>query len=49
VVFLECDTFLTMENKLPKAADYLRRMLNIRALTPLGMWESLRSWAALFR
>jgi hypothetical protein len=48
-VLLDCDAFLTMENKLPKNTDHIRRMVNIRVLTPLGMWEILSPWAALFR
>jgi hypothetical protein len=46
---LECDTFLTMENKLPKNAFHIERKLGIRVLTPIEMWEILRPWAALFR
>jgi hypothetical protein len=37
-----------MENKLPRNADHIRRMISIRVLSPLGMWEILRPWAALF-
>jgi hypothetical protein len=47
-VLLECDAFLTMENKLPRNADHVRRMIDFRVLSPLGMWEILRPWAALF-
>ena len=47
-VLLECDAFLTMENKLPRNADHVRRMIGIRVLSPLSMWEILRPWAALF-
>jgi hypothetical protein len=47
-VILQCDTFLTMENKLPRNADHVRRMIGIRVLSPIGMWEILRPWAALF-
>ena len=46
---LECDTFLTMENKLPKNADHIERTLDLRVLSPIGMWDYLQPWAALFR
>lgn len=47
-VLLECNAFLTMENKLPRNADHVRRMIGIRVLSPIGMCEILRQWAALF-
>ena len=46
---LECDSFLTMENKLPKNSVHIERTLGIRILTPLEMWEYFEHWAALFR
>ena len=46
---LGCDTFLTMENKLPKNAGHLQETLGIRVLSPIGTWDILRPWAALFR
>ena len=46
---LECDAFLTMENKLPKSAAHIERTLAIRVLSPIEMWEILRPWAGLFR
>ena len=48
-IALECDTFLTMENKLPKNAGHIERTLGLRVLTPIEMWEYLQPWAALFR
>lgn len=45
----ECDTFLTMENKLPKNGRHLMRELGIRVVSPTGMWQLLAPWAALFR
>ena len=45
----ECDAFLTMENKLPKCSEHIHKTLGIRVLSPVGMWEILRPWAALFR
>jgi hypothetical protein len=47
-VLFECDAFLTMENKLPRNAEHVRRMTGIRVLSPIDMWEILRPWAALF-
>ena len=46
---LGCDTFLTMENKLPKNAGHLQTTLGIRVLSPIEMWGILQPWAALFR
>ena len=46
---LECDTFLTMENRLPRNGDHIEKTLGLRVLSPVGMWEYLRPWAALFR
>jgi len=48
-IALECDAFLTMENKLPKNAVHIQKIVGIRVLSPLEMWEILRPWAALFR
>lgn len=47
-VFLRCDSFLTMERKLPKSAAHIERELGIRVLTPISYWEMLRPWAALW-
>ena len=47
-VLFECDAFLTMENKLPRNAEHVRRMTGIRVLSPIDMSEILRPWAALF-
>jgi hypothetical protein len=43
-----CDAFLTMENKLPKVAAHIHKVLGIRVFSPIEMWEILRPWAALF-
>ena len=48
-IALECDAFLTMENKLPKAAAHIQKTLGIRVISPVEMWEILKPWAALFR
>jgi len=46
---LECDAFLTMENKLPKCRRHIQSTLGIRVFSPIEFWEALRPWAALFR
>jgi len=46
---LDCDIFLTMENKLPKNANHIVRTLGLRVLSPIEFWEYLKPWAALFR
>jgi len=48
-IALQCDTFLTMESKLPKNASHIERTLGLRVLSPIGMWEYLQPWAAVFR
>lgn len=48
-ILLGCDAFLTMENKLPRNANHIRKTLGLSVLSPLDMWEILRPWAALFR
>lgn len=44
-----CDTFLTMENKLPKNGGHLRQSLGIQVESPCGVWARIEPWAALFR
>jgi hypothetical protein len=46
-VLLECDVFLTMEEKLPKNATHIEKELGIKVLQPIGCWELLRPWASL--
>lgn len=46
---LGCDTFLTMENKLPKNSDHIQRALNIKVESPNTTWNRIVPWAALFR
>jgi hypothetical protein len=41
-VLAECDTFLTIERKLPRNADHLRRVLGIEVLRPPDLWAVLR-------
>ena len=47
-LLLGCDSFLTMENKLPRNAHHIEKTLSLRVLSPVGMWDLLRPWAALF-
>lgn len=47
-IFFQCDSFLTVERKLPKNASHIRRELGIRILTPVSYWDQLRPWAALW-
>ena len=48
-VVLRCQAFLTMERRLPRNAPHIEHELSIRILTPMGHWEMLRPWAALWR
>ena len=43
-----CETFMTMENCLPKNAAHIERELGIRVVTPAQYWELLRPWAKLY-
>jgi len=45
---LDCDAFLTMENRLPKNASHIERSLGIRVMTPVDLWECIKPWAGLF-
>jgi hypothetical protein len=47
-VALRCEAFLTMERRLPRNAAHLARELGIEVLTPVGHWEMLCPWAALW-
>lgn len=47
-IFMRCDSFLTMERKLPRNAAHIERELGIRVLTPLTYWERLRPSASLW-
>jgi hypothetical protein len=44
-----CDTFLTMENKLPRNSKHLYQCLGIYVESPISVWERIQPWAALFR
>jgi hypothetical protein len=47
-VLLDCDAFLTMEQRLPKNAQHIQRELGIQILTPVQYWDLLRPWARLY-
>jgi len=47
-VLLDCDAFLTMEQRLPKNALHIRRELGLQVLTPAQYWKLLRPWAQLY-
>jgi hypothetical protein len=48
-VGLRCEAFLTMERRLPRNAEHIRRELGIEVMTPVLHWQMLRSWAGLWR
>jgi hypothetical protein len=37
-----------MERRLPKNAAHIRKELEFTILTPIGLWEVVKPWAALF-
>lgn len=43
-----CDTFLTMENKLPKNGRHLHEKLGMYVESPIHVWARIQPWAALF-
>ena len=45
---LECDAFLTMETRLPKNAEHIRRHTGLLILRPSQLWERIRPWSRLF-
>lgn len=45
---LRCDSFLTMERKLPKNARHIHKELGLRVMTPKQHWDLLRPWASLW-
>jgi hypothetical protein len=47
-VMFECDTFLTMEERLSKNAKAINRFLGIRVIRPFEHWGMLRPFAALW-
>ena len=48
-VLLECNVFLTMEEKLTRNAENIeKKKLGLRILRPFEYWELVQPWAALF-
>ena len=47
-LLLECDAFLTMDRKLARNAQHLKREVGLLVLLPTEYWELLRPWAALY-
>jgi hypothetical protein len=47
-VLLECDAFLTMDERLKGNAENIEKKLALRILRPFEYWEILQPWAALF-
>lgn len=46
-VALRYDAFVTIERALPRNADYIKRVIGIRVLTPIDLWNAIKPWAAL--
>jgi hypothetical protein len=46
---LGCDSFMTMESRLPKNPRHLQATLGIRVLSPSDAWDLICPWAALFQ
>jgi hypothetical protein len=47
-LLLECDAFITMDNKLAKNSGHIERELGLKILSPSDYWELLVPWAALY-
>jgi hypothetical protein len=45
---LGCDSFLTMENRLPRNAVHLQQATGLRVSSPVSMWTDIERWAGLF-
>jgi hypothetical protein len=43
-----CDAFMTMERRLPTAADFVERTTGLRVMRPTTYWHLLDPWAALY-
>jgi hypothetical protein len=48
-IILRCDSFLTVERRLPRNAAHVECELGIRIMTPITHWSMLEPWAALWR
>ena len=47
-LILECEAFMTMEQRLPKNSNHIKKELGIQILCPLDYWELLKPWARLY-
>ncbi len=47
-VRLDCHGFLTVELRLPRNAAHIHKMLRLRVLRPVSLWEMFQPWAGLF-
>ena len=45
---LGCDTFMTMERRLPTAAAFIERKTGLRVMRPTTYWSLLDRWANLY-
>jgi hypothetical protein len=43
-----CDAFITMERRLPTAAEFIERETGLRVMRPTAYWGLLAPWAALY-
>jgi hypothetical protein len=43
-----CDAFLTMERRLPSAAEFVERQTGLRIMRPSTYWRLLAPWARLY-
>jgi hypothetical protein len=43
-----CEAFLTMERRLPTAAEFIKRETGLRVMRPKTYWDLLAPWAALY-
>jgi hypothetical protein len=47
-ISLGCDGFMTMENKLPRNSQFIRRLVGLLVLSPADYWVRLKPYAALY-
>lgn len=47
-VAFNCDSFLTMELRLPKASTHLEKVLGLRVERPTGLWQAWKPYSALY-
>jgi len=43
-----CDGFMTMERRLPTAAEFIKRETGLQVMRPTTYWELLAPWARLY-